>query len=246
MKQVFQRPESLVDVPFHFCPGCHHGIIHRLVAECIDYFGVREKAVGVASVGCSVFLYDYIDTDVLEAPHGRAAAAATGVKRAMPHGFVFTYQGDGDLAAIGTAEIIHAGNRGEALTVVFVNNAVFGMTGGQMAPTTMPHQETTTTPFGRDVDVNGHPLRMAELMAGLTGTSFVARCSVDTPKNLKRARKILKRAFEVQIKEDGFGFVEFLSACPTNWKMKPAEATEYVGGEMTSYYPPGIFKGDLD
>jgi len=242
MKQVFKRPKSLVDVPFHFCPGCHHGIIHRLVAECIDHFGVRENTIGVASVGCSVFLYDYIDVDVLEAPHGRAAAVATGVKRARPGSFVFTYQGDGDLAAIGTAEIIHAGNRGEGMTVVFVNNAVFGMTGGQMAPTTMLEQETTTTPFGRDEKVNGYPIRMAELMAGLTGTTFVARCAVDTPKNLMRAKRLLRKAFDVQIQAGGFGFVEFLSACPTNWKMTPQQATEHVSRDMIEYYPLGVFK----
>ena len=242
MKQVFKRPKSLVDVPFHFCPGCHHGIVHRLVAESIDHFGVQEKTIGVASVGCSVFLYDYIGVDVLEAPHGRAAAVATGVKRARPDSFVFTYQGDGDLAAIGTAEIIHAGNRGEAVTVVFVNNAVFGMTGGQMAPTTMLEQETTTTPFGRDEKINGYPIRMAELMAGLTGTSFVARCAVDTPKNLMRAKRILQRAFETQIRDQGFGFVEFLSACPTNWKMTPQQANEHVTRDMIDYYPLGVFK----
>ncbi len=242
MKQVFKRPKSLVDVPFHFCPGCHHGIVHRLVAESIDHFGVQEKTIGVASVGCSVFLYDYIAVDVLEAPHGRASAAATGVKRARPDSFVFTYQGDGDLAAIGTAEIIHAGNRGEAITVVFVNNAVFGMTGGQMAPTTMLDQETTTTPFGRDEKINGYPIRMAELMAGLTGTSFVARCAVDTPKNLMRAKRILQRAFETQIRDNGFGFVEFLSACPTNWKMTPQQANEHVTRDMIDYYPLGVFK----
>jgi len=246
MKQVFKRPKSLVDVPFHFCPGCHHGIVHRLVAESIDHFGVQEKTIGVASVGCSVFLYDYIAVDVLEAPHGRAAAVATGVKRACPDSFVFTYQGDGDLAAIGTAEIIHAGNRGEAITVVFVNNAVFGMTGGQMAPTTMLEQETTTTPFGRDEKINGYPIRMAELMAGLTGTSFVARCAVDTPKNLMRAKRILQKAFETQIRDQGFGFVEFLSACPTNWKMTPQQANEHVTREMIDYYPLGVFKEERE
>ena len=242
MKQVFKRPRSLADVPFHFCPGCHHGVIHRLVAECIDSYGVQKRTIGVASVGCSVFLYDYFDVDVLEAPHGRAAAVATGVKRARPDRFVFTYQGDGDLAAIGTAEIVHAANRGERITVVFVNNAVFGMTGGQMAPTTMLEQETTTTPFGRDARVNGYPLRMAELMAGLTGTTFVARCAVDTPKNLMRAKRYLRKAFEVQLEDRGFGFVEFLSACPTNWKMTPKQATEHVARTMIPYYPLGVFK----
>jgi 2-oxoglutarate ferredoxin oxidoreductase subunit beta len=243
MKQVFKRPEALSDVDFHFCPGCHHGIIHRLVAECIDRYGLREETIGVASVGCSVFLYDYINADVLEAPHGRAAAVASGVKRARPDRFVFTYQGDGDLAAIGTAEIIHAANRGEDITVVFVNNTVFGMTGGQMAPTTMPGQETTTTPFGRDLKVAGYPIKMAELLAGLSGTAFSARVAVANPKHLMKAKKMLRRAFEVQIQKEGLGFVEFLSACPTNWKMSPQQAAKRVQEEMMSHFPLGVFKG---
>lgn len=244
MKQVFKRPEALIDVPFHFCPGCHHGIVHRLVAECIDRYGLREKTIGVASVGCSVFLYDYFYVDVVEAPHGRAAAVATGVKRACPDSFVFTYQGDGDLAAIGTAEIIHAANRGELLTVVFVNNAVFGMTGGQMAPTTLAGQETTTTPSGRETSTNGFPIKMAELLSVLPGTTFVARAAVNNPKNLMRAKKLLRKAFEVQTNNQGFGFVEFLSACPTNWKMSPDQANKWVAEEMIPYFPLGIFKGE--
>ena len=180
--------------------------------------------------------------DVLEAPHGRAAAVATGVKRARNENFVFTYQGDGDLAAIGTAEIIHAANRGEKITVIFVNNAVFGMTGGQMAPTTLPNQETTTTPFGRDVSVAGYPLKMAEVLAALSGTTFVARGAVDTPKNLMRSKKLLRKAFEVQLEGEGFAFVEFLSACPTNWKMTPQQANEWVTKKMIPYFPLGIFK----
>ena len=243
MKQKFKRPEALTDIPFHFCPGCHHGIIHRLVAECIDLCGLREKTIGVASVGCSVFLYDYFNLDVLEAPHGRAAAVATGVKRASPDKFVFTYQGDGDLAAIGTAEIIHAANRGEHITVVFVNNTVYGMTGGQMAPTTMPGQETTTTPFGRELGTNGFPIKMAELLAELPGTTFITRGAVNDPKNLMKARKLLQRAFEVQINGEGFSFVELLSACPTNWKMSPQRAALRVREEMVPYFPLGIFKG---
>jgi len=242
MKARFQRPEALNDVPFHFCPGCHHGIVHRLVAEAIDRFGVREDTIAVASVGCSVFLYDYFDVDVLEAPHGRATAVATGVKRSLPGSFVFTYQGDGDLAAIGTAEIIHAANRGEHITVIFVNNTVFGMTGGQMAPTTMEGQETTTCPFGRSSESNGFPIKMAELLSALPGTHFAARAAVNNPKNLMRAKTLLKRAFEVQVKDRGFSFVEFLSACPTNWKMSPQQATERVGKEMIAYFPLGIFK----
>lgn len=243
MKQVFKRPKALVDVPFHYCPGCHHGIIHRLVAECIDQYGLREETIAVSSVGCSVFLYDYINTDMVEAPHGRAAAVATGVKRACPDKFVFTYQGDGDLAAIGTAEIIHAANRGERITVVFVNNTVFGMTGGQMAPTTMVGQETTTTPFGRETDTAGFPIRMAEVLAELSGTTFVARASVDSAKNLMKAKKLLKKAFEIQINKKGFSFVEFLSACPTNWKMTPEQAVKRVKEEMIPYFPLGVFKG---
>jgi 2-oxoglutarate ferredoxin oxidoreductase subunit beta len=246
MKQVFKRPEALVDVPFHFCPGCHHGIVHRLVAECIDRYGLRDKTIGVASVGCSVFLYDYLDVDVVEAPHGRAAAVATGVKRARPDRFVFTYQGDGDLAAIGTAEIIHAANRGELITVVFVNNAVFGMTGGQMAPTTMAGQETTTTPYGRETKTNGFPIKMSELLSVLPGTTFVARAAVNNPKNLMRAKKLLRKAFEIQTNRQGFSFVEFLSACPTNWKMTPEQANKRVAEEMISYFPLGIFKGETN
>ena len=246
MKQTFKRPKALVDIPFHFCPGCHHGIIHRLVAECIDLYALREKTIGVASVGCSVFLYDYFNTDVVEAPHGRAAAVATGVKRARPDNFVFTYQGDGDLAAIGTAEIIHAANRGEHITVIFVNNTVFGMTGGQMAPTTMSGQETTTTPFGRDLETNGFPIKMSELLTELPGSTFVARAAVNNPKNLMKAKKLLKRAFEVQVNGEGFSFVEFLSACPTNWKMTPKQATERVQAEMIPYFPLGVFKGGQD
>ncbi|MCP4158621.1 MAG: 2-oxoglutarate oxidoreductase [Deltaproteobacteria bacterium] len=244
MKQVFKRPESLVDVPTHFCPGCHHGTIHRLVAECLDHYGLRDKTIGVASVGCSVFMYDYFDIDVVEAPHGRAPAVATGVKRSKPDHFVMTYQGDGDLASIGAAEIIHAANRGEKLTVIFVNNTVYGMTGGQMAPTTMIGQETTTSPYGREEESAGPPIRIAEIMAGLGGTSFVGRGAVDTPKNLMKAKKMLKRAFEVQINNEGFGFMEFLSTCPTNWRMTAEKANERIADELIPYFPLGVFKGD--
>jgi 2-oxoglutarate ferredoxin oxidoreductase subunit beta len=245
MKLVFDRPKALVDKPWHFCPGCHHGVIHRLVAEQIDAFGLREKTVGVASVGCSVFLYDYMNMDVVESPHGRAPAVATGVKRALPGNFVYTYQGDGDLAAIGTAEIVHAANRGEKITVIFVNNAIFGMTGGQMAPTTLPGMVTTTSPLGRDVELAGPPLRVSEMLATLEGASFVARVAVDNIKNLKKAKAVLKRAFEYQVNGWGFSFVEFLSACPTNWKMTPEQANARVGQEMTRYFPLGVFKDRL-
>jgi len=243
MKQIFKRPKSLTDKEFHFCPGCHHGIIHRLVAECLDHFELREETIGVASVGCSVFLYDYFNVDVIEAPHGRAAAVATGVKRAMPDSFVFTYQGDGDLAAIGTAEIVHAANRGENITVIFVNNAVFGMTGGQMAPTTLIDQETTTTPFGRNASMSGYPIRMAEMLSTLLGATFVARVSVHSPRQVRRAKEVLMEAFKVQIEKKGFSFVEFLSACPTNWKMSPKEAIRRVKDVMIPFYPLGIYKG---
>jgi 2-oxoglutarate ferredoxin oxidoreductase subunit beta len=242
MKTVFKRPESLIDVPFHFCPGCHHGIIHRLLAETIDLFKVRERTICVASVGCSVFMYDYFDVDVLEAPHGRASAVATGVKRARPQNFVFTYQGDGDLASIGIAESLHCANRGEHLTVLFVNNTVYGMTGGQMAPTTMLGQVTTTTPFGREFSREGYPIRMTELMADLEGTAFAARVAVNSIKNLLQAKKVLKKAFEVQLSGSGFAFVEFLSTCPTNWKMTPLAANQRIADEMIPYFPLGIFK----
>ncbi|MBU1740703.1 MAG: 2-oxoglutarate oxidoreductase [Proteobacteria bacterium] len=242
MKDVFVRPRALADVPFHFCPGCHHGLIHRLVGECLDEFDLREKTIGVASVGCSVFLYDYFDVDVLESPHGRAAAVATGVKRSRPDRFAFTYQGDGDLAAIGTAEIVHAANRGEHLTVVFVNNTTYGMTGGQMAPTTMLGQTTTTTPYGRDHHTSGYPIRMAEMLATLEGVAYSTRVAVDKPKNLLKAKKALRKAFTYQVEDKGFAFIEFLAACPTNWKMKPLEANARVGDEMIPYFPLGTFK----
>src|SRR5512136_3435600 len=199
MQQVFKRPQSLKDVQTHFCPGCHHGTYHRLVAEAMDAYDVQQRTIGVASVGCSVFLYGYFDIDVVEAPHGRAPAVATGVKRAQPDKFVFTYQGDGDLAAIGTSEIIHAANRGENLTVVFVNNTTYGMTGGQMAPTTMVGQKTSTTPYGRDFRGDGYPIRMAELLAGLEGTAYSARVAVSTPAQIRKAKEAVRKAFEMQI-----------------------------------------------
>lgn len=242
MKPVFQRPKSLKDVPFHFCPGCHHGLIHRLVAETIDAYDLKEKTICAASVGCSVFMYDYFDIDVCESPHGRAAAVATGIKRALPDRFVFTYQGDGDLAALGIAEGMHAAHRGENFTIIFVNNAVYGMTGGQMAPTTLLGQTTTTSPFGREPRREGYPLRMAELLAMAEGTVFSARVAVNNPKNLMQAKKVLRRAFEAQLNNEGFSFVEFLSSCPTNWKMTPEQANRRVGEEMSTYFPLGIYK----
>ncbi|HEX9024468.1 MAG TPA: thiamine pyrophosphate-dependent enzyme [Geobacteraceae bacterium] len=246
MRQIFKRPVSLKDVQTHFCPGCHHGTIHRLVAEAIDEFGVQERTIGVASVGCSVFLYSYFDIDVVESPHGRAAAVATGVKRARPGSFIFTYQGDGDLAAIGTAEIIHAANRGEDITVIFVNNTIYGMTGGQMAPTTMVGQKTTTSPYGRNREKDGAPLRMAELLAQLDGVAFSARVAVNNPKNLNDAKRQIKKAFRYQVEGKGFSFIEALSACPTNWGMKPLDANKRVGAELCEYFKLGVYKNSAE
>jgi 2-oxoglutarate ferredoxin oxidoreductase subunit beta len=235
-------PETLAQKPMHFCPGCNHGLIHRLVAEAIDQLGIREKTVAAASVGCSVFLYDYLLTDVVESPHGRAPAVATGLRRALPDKYVYTYQGDGDLAAIGTAEIIHAANRGEKMTVIFVNNTTYGMTGGQMAPTTLLGQVTTTSPYGRDWHMAGYPMRMAETLAVMEGATFVARAAVNKPANLKRCRKLILQAFEAQVKLNGFGFVEVLSACPTDWGLTPEAALKRVADEMIPYFPLGVFK----
>jgi 2-oxoglutarate ferredoxin oxidoreductase subunit beta len=242
LKKVFGRPVSLKDVQTHFCPGCHHGTIHRLVAEAIDHFGVQDRTIGVASVGCSVFLYGYFEIDVVESPHGRAPAVATGVKRVLRDRVVFTYQGDGDLAAIGTSEIIHAANRGERLTVIFVNNTTYGMTGGQMAPTTMPGQKTSTSPHGRDVRSDGYPMRMAELIGGLEGTSYSVRVAVNSPKNILQAGKAIQRAFGYQVENRGFAFVEVLAACPTNWGVAPLTANERIGNEMIPYFPLRTFK----
>ena len=242
MKQVFTRPESLKDVQTHFCPGCHHGAVHRLVAEAMDEFAIRDKTIGVASVGCSVFLYGYFDVDVVESPHGRAPAVATGVKRARPDRIVFTYQGDGDLAAIGTSEIIHAANRGEDITVIFVNNTTYGMTGGQMAPTTMVGQKTSTSPYGRDHTKDGYPFRMAELLSQLEGVAFSARVAVNNPKNVIQAKKMISTAFRYQVEKRGFSFIEALASCPTNWGMNPLAANERVGDEMIPYFPLGVCK----
>jgi 2-oxoglutarate ferredoxin oxidoreductase subunit beta len=242
MQLIFKRPESLYDVPFHFCPGCHHGIAHRLVADAIDHFNAREHTIGVASVGCSVLMYDYFNVDVIESPHGRASAVACGVKRAAKDSIVFTYQGDGDLASIGIAEIIHAANRGENISVFFANNGVYGMTGGQMAPTTLLGQKTTTSPYGRDFSNDGYPIRMAEMLATLEGTAFVARVAVNTPANLMKAKKAVRRAFQMQIDGIGFSFVEMVLACPTNWGLNALDANRRVGEEMIPYFPLATFK----
>jgi len=242
MKQVFSRPNSLRDVPFHFCPGCHHGVVHRLVADALDHFQLREKTIGVAGVGCSVFVYEYFNIDVAEAPHGRAPAVATGLKRALRDRIIFTYQGDGDLASIGMSEIVHTANRGENITVIFVNNTVYGMTGGQMAPTTLLGQQTTTSPYGRDFLQDGYPIRMAEMLATLEGVSLSARVALNNAANVLRAKKIVRQAFEMQMKDMGFTFVEFLSSCPTNWGMSAIKANERVEKELIPYFPLGVFK----
>ncbi|WP_022662007.1 thiamine pyrophosphate-dependent enzyme [Paucidesulfovibrio longus] len=241
-KLVFERPESVVDRATHYCPGCHHGVAHRLVGELLDEMNLREKALLIGSIGCSVFLYNYLDVDAVEAPHGRAPAVATGAKRARNDCFVFTYQGDGDLASIGMAEIMHAANRGERIAVVFVNNTVYGMTGGQMAPTTLVGQKTTTCPGGRCRDKEGMPIKMTEIISQLGGVAFAARGSLDSVKNIRTAKKYLRKAFECQTNNLGFGFVELLSACPTNWKMTPVKANERIGEEMIPYFPLGVYK----
>jgi 2-oxoglutarate ferredoxin oxidoreductase subunit beta len=242
MKKAGNRPRSLKDAPFRYCPGCGHSVIHRLIAEVIDELNIRERTIGIAPVGCAVFAYDYFDFDMLEAAHGRPPAAATGMKRVRPGTIVFSYQGDGDLAAIGTGEIIHAANRGENITVFFVNNATYGMTGGQMAPTTLPGQITTTTPKGRDRKTSGHPLRMAELLATIEGSSLVARTAVDSPANVASTRQLIEKAFRYQIEEKGFSMIEILSACPTNWGMTPAGAVAWLREEMMDVYQLGVFK----
>lgn len=246
MKQVFKRPEGLKDVPFRFCPGCGHSLVHRIVAECIDKLAIRERVIGIAPVGCAVFAYDYFNFDVIEVAHGRPPAAATGLKRVMPDRIIFSYQGDGDLAAIGTAEIIHAANRGENLTVFFVNNATYGMTGGQMAPTTLIGQKTTTTPRGREVKTSGYPLRVSELLATIEGASFIARTSVDSIKNLMATKKAVEKAFRYQIEGNGFSLVEILSPCPTDWGMSTEESIDWMRTEMMAVFPLGTLKDKFD
>ncbi|KKM12931.1 2-oxoglutarate oxidoreductase [Clostridiales bacterium PH28_bin88] len=242
MASVFARPEALTQDRFHYCPGCTHGIIHRLVAEAIEELGVREDTIGVASVGCSVLAYNYFDLDMQQAAHGRAPAVATGIKRVLPGKTVFTYQGDGDLASIGTAEILHAAARGEKITVIFVNNAIYGMTGGQMAPTTLEGQTTTTSPKGRDVGQVGYPVRMSEILATIDGAAYISRVSVHNPAHVNKAKKAVRRAFEVQQKGLGLSMVEVLSTCPTNWGMKPTDALKWLEKNMIPYFPLGDFK----
>ena len=239
---VFDKPKSLSPVPFHYCPGCTHGIVHRLVAEVLDELDLCGKTVGIAPVGCSVFAYNYFECDMIEAAHGRAPAVATGVKRTHPDNIVFTYQGDGDLAAIGTAETVHVGARGENITIIFINNCIYGMTGGQMAPTTMPGQVTTTSPYGRDRRIQGSPIRVCEMMSTLDGVAYAERVAVNTVPNIKKAKAAIKKAFQNQIDKKGLSIVEVLSTCPTNWGMTPEQALEWVKTDMIPFYPLGVYK----
>jgi 2-oxoglutarate ferredoxin oxidoreductase subunit beta len=239
---VFEKTKGLTDNQLHYCPGCTHGIIHRLVAEALEELGVTGKTIGIASVGCSVFSYNYFNCDMIEAPHGRAPAVATGVKRSNPDKFVFTYQGDGDLAAIGTAETVHVGARGENIVVIFINNTIYGMTGGQMAPTTLIGQVTQTTPFGRDSQLAGNPIRVCEMMATLSGTALAQRVAVDTVPHIRETKKAIRKAFENQKEKRGLSIVEVLSTCPTNWGLSPIDAIKRLQDEMIPYYPLGVYK----
>ena len=245
MAIVFEKTKALTDVPFHYCPGCTHGIVHRLVAEVLDELGVVGQTVGVASVGCSVFSYNYFNCDMVQAAHGRAPAVATGIKRAVPENVVFTYQGDGDLAAIGMAETIHAATRGENITVIFINNAIYGMTGGQMAPTSLPGQITQTSPYGRDTSTAGHPIRVCELLSTLSGTALAQRVTVDSVKNVNIAKKAIKKGFQNQIDKKGYSIIEVVSTCPTNWGLTPEESMKWLRENMLEYYPLGVYK-DID
>lgn len=242
MAIVFEKTKGLTDKPFHYCPGCTHGIIHRLVAEVLEELGVLGDTVGVAPVGCAVFAYDYFNVDMHEAAHGRAPAVATGIKRVLPDKVVFTYQGDGDLASIGAGEIVHAAHRGEKITTIFVNNAIYGMTGGQMAPTTLVGQKATTAPYGRDESHCGRPIRISEMLATIDGAKFVERVSVHDPANIRKAKKAIKSAFELQLSGKGFGIVEVLSTCPTNWGLTAVEALGWLKENMIPYYPLGNFR----
>ena len=239
---VFDKPKSLTDAPFHYCPGCTHGIVHRLVAECIDELGIEGRTIGIAPVGCSVMAYNYFTVDMIEAAHGRAPAVATGVKRANPENIVFTYQGDGDLASIGTAETVHSAARNENITIIFINNAIYGMTGGQMAPTSLPGQVTQTSPYGRDVKLCGYPVKICEMLSALEGPEYLERVAVNNVKNVKNAKKAIKKAFQNQIDGKGFSLVEVLSSCPTNWGMTPQKALEWIDEKMIPYYPLGVYK----
>jgi 2-oxoglutarate ferredoxin oxidoreductase subunit beta len=244
MKQIFQRPKYLKNAVFHYCPGCGHSILHRLVAEIIDELDIAEKTVGVPPAGCAVLAYDYFDIDMCEAPHGRGAALATGVKRILPDSVVFSYQGDGDIAAIGTAETIHAANRGENITIIFVNNSCYGMTGGQMAPTTLLGQNSSTTPGGRDSLRDGSPIDLSEILALTKGSVYIERTSVSSPKNIRKTKKAIKKAFKIQMAGLGFSLVEVLSPCPTNWKLSPVDSCKWIDDTITKTYPIKVIKDE--
>ena len=239
---VFEKPKSLANVPLHYCPGCTHGIVHRLVAEAIDSLGIEGQTIGVAPVGCAVLAYNYFNCDMIEAAHGRAPAVATGVKRSLPENIVFTYQGDGDLASIGMAETVHAATRNENITVIFINNAIYGMTGGQMAPTSLPGQVTQTSPYGRDVNTVGYPIRVCEMLSQLEGPAYIERVAVNNVKNVKNAGRAIKKAFENQVNNKGFSLIEVISSCPTNWGKTPQAALAWVEEAMIPYYPLGVYK----
>ena len=241
-KVVFERPHALLPVVTNYCPGCTHGIVNRLVAEVIDELGIEGDTVGIAPVGCSVMAYNFFGCDMIEAAHGRAPAVATGVKRVHPDNIVFAYQGDGDLASIGMAETVHAATRGENITIIFINNAIYGMTGGQMAPTSLPNQVTQTSPYGRDVDTAGYPIRVCELLSSLDGVAYLERVTVDSPKNVRRAKKAIKKAFETQRDGLGYSLVEVVATCPTNWGMTPQQAFAWMRENMLPYYPLGVYK----
>ena len=239
---VAKKPTLMNDNPMHYCPGCSHGVVHKLIAEVIEEMGLEDKAIGISPVGCAVFIYNYIDIDWQEAAHGRAPALATAIKRLWPDRLVFTYQGDGDLACIGTAETIHALNRGENITIIFINNAIYGMTGGQMAPTSLPGQVTQTSPYGRDPKLCGYPVKICEMLSELEGPEYLERVTVNNVKNVRNAKKAIKKAFQNQIDGKGFSLVEVVSSCPTNWGMTPKEALKWIDEHMLPYYPLGVYK----
>ena len=242
MAIVYEKPHSLADIELHYCPGCTHGIIHKLVAQAIDKLEIEGRTIGVAPVGCSVMAYDYFTCDMAEAAHGRAPAMATGIKRSLPDHIVFTYQGDGDLASIGMAETVHAATRGENITVIFVNNAIYGMTGGQMAPTSLPGQVTQTSPYGRDVNTAGYPIRVSEMLSTLDGPEYIERVAVNNVKNVRNAQRAIEKAFRNQVEGKGFSLIEVVSSCPTNWGLSPKEALKWVDDKMIPYYPLGVYK----
>lgn len=242
MAVVFEKPKALTDAELHYCPGCTHGIIHRLVAEAIDALGIEGRTVGVAPVGCAVMAYNYFTVDMVEAAHGRAPAVATGLKRSMPENIVFTYQGDGDLASIGMAETVHAATRNENITIIFVNNAIYGMTGGQMAPTSLPGQVTQTSPYGRDVKTAGYPIKVSELLSALDAPYYIERVAVNNVKNVRNAKRAIEKAFRNQVEGKGFSLVEVVSSCPTNWGMNPQKALEWIDEAMIPYYPLGVYR----